>query len=57
LLGQSKFEGSTLCRDVNEESVDTVLGTVAHENFPIDDVFTGFKFVTLGDTTSVIRNQ
>jgi hypothetical protein len=30
LLGQSKFEGLTLFRDVNQERVDTVLVTVAH---------------------------
>jgi len=30
VLGQSKFEGLTLFRDVNHGSVDTELGTVAH---------------------------
>ena len=30
LLGQSKFEGLTLFRDVNQERVDTVLVTAAH---------------------------
>jgi hypothetical protein len=30
LLGQSKFEGWTLFRDVNQEKVDTVLVMVAH---------------------------
>jgi len=30
LLGQSKFEGLTLFRNVNHEGVDTVLATVAH---------------------------
>ena len=29
-LGQSKFEGLTLFRDVNQDRVDTVLATVAH---------------------------
>jgi len=30
LLGQSKLEGLTLFRDVNQEKVDTVLVMVAH---------------------------
>ena len=30
LLGQSKFEGLTIFRDVNREGVGTVLVTVAH---------------------------
>jgi hypothetical protein len=30
LLKQSKFEGLTLFRDVNQEKVDTVLVTVEH---------------------------
>jgi len=30
LLGQSKFEGLTLFRYVNQEGADTVLVTVAH---------------------------
>ena len=30
LLGQSKFEGLTLFRDVNQERVDTMLVTVEH---------------------------
>jgi hypothetical protein len=30
LLGQSKFEGLTLFRNVNHEGVDIVLATVAH---------------------------
>ena len=30
LLGQSKFEGLTLYRDVNQEKVDSVLVMVAH---------------------------
>jgi len=30
LLGQSKFKGLTLFRNVNHEGVDTVLVTVAH---------------------------
>ena len=30
LLGQSQFEGLTIFRDVNQERVDTLLGTVAH---------------------------
>ena len=35
MLGQSKFEGSTLCRDVNQDSVDTVLGTVKSKAVPL----------------------
>jgi hypothetical protein len=30
LLGQSKFSGLTLFRDVNEEGVDTMLAAIAH---------------------------
>jgi len=30
LLGQSKLEGLTLFRNVNQETVDIVLATVAH---------------------------
>jgi len=29
-MGQSKVEGLTICRDVNQESVDTVLVRVAY---------------------------
>jgi len=29
-MGQSKVDGLTICRDVNQESVDTVLVTVVH---------------------------
>jgi len=57
LLGQLKVVGLTLCRDVKLESVYTVLVTVAHKIFPVDDAYTGFLYVRLRDTTSIIRNQ
>jgi len=34
-----------------------MLVTVAHYNFPIEDPYTGFTYITLRDTASVIRNQ
>jgi hypothetical protein len=57
LLGQSKFKGLTLFQDVNHEGVDTVLVTVAHLNCPVDGTYTGFTYVTLKYTASVIRTQ
>ena len=57
LQGQSKFEGLTLFRDVNQERVDAVLVTVAHQHWPTEDAYMGFTNITLRDTASVIWNQ
>ena len=53
MLGQSKFEGLTIFRDVNQEGVGTVLVT----NCPVDDAYKGFTYVKLRDMASVIRDQ
>ena len=47
LLGQSKFEGLTLFRNVNHEGVDTVLATVTHYKCPVERVYSGFTWVKL----------
>jgi len=47
LLGQSKFEGLTLFRNVNHEGVDTVLVTVAHSKCPVEHATTGLTHVKL----------
>ena len=57
MLGQSKFEGYILFRDLNQKMVDTVLVTVAHYNCPVEDVYMGFTYVTLEDIVSVITKQ
>ena len=57
VLGQSKFNGLTLFRDVNKEGVDTTLAAVAHYDCMVDNAHTGFTYITLRDTLSVIRNQ
>jgi len=56
-MGQSKVEGLTICGDLNQDSVDTVLFTVEHWICPVEDAYTGFMYVTLRGITSVIRNQ
>jgi len=55
LLGQPKFEGLALFRDVNQERFDTLLVTVAHYNCTIEDAHKGFTNIALRE--SVIRNQ
>jgi hypothetical protein len=55
--GQSEFKGLTLFPDVNQDRVDTVLVTVAHYNFPVDDTHMGFTYIMLSNTASVIRKQ
>ena len=39
LLGQSKFEGLTLFRNVDHEGMDTVLVTVAHLKCPVEHAY------------------
>jgi len=54
-LRQSKFEGFTLYRDVNQERVNTVLVMVAHYNCPVEDAHKWLTNITSRE--SVIRNQ
>jgi hypothetical protein len=55
LLGQSKFEVLTVFRDINQEGVDPVLVKVTHYNWPVEDAYTGFRYIRA--TASVVRNQ
>ena len=56
MLGQSKFEGLTLFRNVNHKGVDTMLVTVAHK-MSSKVHHTGLTHMKLKDIVSVIRNQ
>jgi hypothetical protein len=53
-LGQSKFEGLTLFRNVNHEGVDTELATVAHKKCPVERVYLGFTWIKPKYIASVI---
>jgi hypothetical protein len=55
LLGQSKFEGFLLLRDVNQKRADKLLVAVAHYNCPIEDARKGVTNITLRE--SVIGNK
>ena len=57
MLGQSKFEGLTLFRNVNHEGVDTVLVTVAHLKCPVELANTGVTYVKSKNLASVIRTN
>jgi len=53
LLGQSKFEGLTLFRNVNHEGVDTVLVPVDHLKCPVEHSTTGLTRVKLKRKQSI----
>ena len=66
MLGQSKFEGLTLFRNVNHEGVDTVLVTAVGGyrvsygstlKMSSKVRYTGLTHVKLKDIASVFRNQ
>jgi len=48
----SQSRSFDIFRDVNKESVNIVLVTVAHYNCPVEDTYERFTYVTLTDITS-----
>ena len=56
--GILKFADAVKCRnfdifrDVNQESLDIVFVAIAHYNFPVENAYERFTYVTLRDITS-----
>ena len=57
LLGQSRTEGLTLFRDVNQEGVDVDFVMVAQRNCQVEGFYNVFTYIRLRDITEFIRNQ